>query len=376
MSPSLDKKSDLEADAISETIRELADTPPVVLNPFGEPLQDSDIKYAFDQVDGNGDGRITLKEFSQTLASLQIEIDSKKLKILFMELDSDKNGCLDYTEFRDALSKVHPTTAWETISPHRKEIWTKMLGASTLDLQPRSSDPDLEQIRRILSDKSSEWTDRIDAMHSFCKHAVQPMKQKKFDKMIRPIREHLLHQLHDRRSAVVRECCIVIAKIAMVRQDQLTRWAPRILERLFETVRIHVEIMAVSAQQAIKSVIRCVPDSKKLEILQAIMNSCQDGHENARKTAFDSISFLLERTREHKLGRSSKFWKHVINVLNDGANDSSNEVRESAFIGIANLYLLNPSRTQQNCLCKLKGQRLNRFYKVLDEFTKSLDIHE
>merc|ERR1719499_49312 len=114
-----------------------------------------------------------------------------------------------------------------------------------LELEPGPNDPTVDEIAKILASKQAPWTDRIDHMHFFVRKAVQKMKQKNFDKLMRPVREPLLTQLTDRRSAVVRECCIVIAKIAMIKQSKFTRWAPRILEALFVVIRQNIEIIAL-----------------------------------------------------------------------------------------------------------------------------------
>ena len=98
---------------------------------------------------------------------------------------------LDYDEFVAALQSLHPSSV---------DIWRKMLGASVLDLKPTHRDLNLDKIKMVLATRGGDWTDRIDAMHSFCKHAVQPMSKKKFDSMMRPIREHLIEHLSDRRS--------------------------------------------------------------------------------------------------------------------------------------------------------------------------------
>ena len=84
-----DVTTKIEREMSTFEIRDLSNVQPVVLNPFGEPLTDADIRYAFNKVDRNKDGRISLKEFSSTLAGLQIEIDKNKLRTLFEELDSD-----------------------------------------------------------------------------------------------------------------------------------------------------------------------------------------------------------------------------------------------------------------------------------------------
>merc|ERR1719499_2876256 len=139
-----------------------------------------------------------------------------------------------------------------------------------LELEPGPNDPTVDEIAKILASKQAPWTDRIDHMHFFVRKAVQKMKQKNFDKLMRPVREPLLTQLTDRRSAVVRECCIVIAKVAIVQKGKMTRWAPRILEALFSVIRMKVEIMNISAHQAAKAVVRCVPDNKKLDMLKKL----------------------------------------------------------------------------------------------------------
>ena len=56
---------------------------------------------------------------------------------------------------------------------------------------------------------------------SFINLSMVTKKKKKFDALLRPTREPLCVQLTDRRSAVVRECCICIAKICLVRQGTL-----------------------------------------------------------------------------------------------------------------------------------------------------------
>ena len=47
---------------------------------------------------------------------------------------------------------------------------------------------------------------------------VESVNKNEFNSFMRDIKEPMMTQLKDRRSAVVRECCIVIAKLCIVRQ--------------------------------------------------------------------------------------------------------------------------------------------------------------
>ena len=111
--------------------------------------------------------------------------------------------------------------------------------------------------------------------------------------------------------AVVRECCIVIAKISIVRQGHMTRWVQRILEKLFDTMRTNVDIIAISAHQAAKSILRCVPDSSKLEILKEIIAASRSKHPQVRVRAYEYIALLIERTRLESNLKKNFFLKAI-----------------------------------------------------------------
>merc|ERR1719499_1699571 len=149
------------------------------------------------------------------------------------------------------------------------------------------------------------------------------MNQKKFNQLMRPVREPLIQQLEDRRSAVVRECCIVIAKIAMVQEKNMTRWAPRILEALFFAIRQKVEIIAISAHQAAKAIVRCVPDSKKLDLLKKLKAASVENYIIMRQRAFEYLTMMIRDTKENGTKRSGDFWTKSVNMVEHGVQDAS-----------------------------------------------------
>lgn len=330
-----------------------------LLNPFGEALTEADIKYAFDKCDENGDQRIQFKEFKKCVAGLGLHIKDVELKDYFKELDTDHNKVLDYDEFKQAL---------ENIQPDHVNIWTKWLSMSTLDMKPGPADPSVEEIAKVLSSKRANWNDRIDHMHAFAKRAVQKMSKKKFDALMRPVREPLIIQLSDRRSAVVRECCIIIAKIAIVQQDKMTRWAPRILESLFSTIRINVDIMSQSANSAAKAVIQCVPDSAKMEILQVLKKASLENYIIVRRKAFEYLQMIVRSIRLAGEKRKGKFWTQVLSITEHGMQDASNEVRKSASLVACELYTWNEDQTEKKLISKLRRATQKAFLESLEEF--------
>jgi len=365
----LSPNAEIEESASQMILEDLAtqDAPKVeILNPFGEPLSGADIQYAFDMCDENDDRRITYKEFKACAENLGIEMSEKNLKAYFTSMDKDQNHALDFGEFKEALLNVQPDNVG---------VWQKMLGASALDLQPTSEDPSIDDIVKLLSTKRAPWRERVGALQSFAKHAVQPMKKGKFDGIMRKVREPMMTQLGDRRSIVVRECCIVIAKVSLVRQKWMTRWVPRILEVLFEVIRMNVDIMSVSGQQAAKAIIRCVPDDgKKLEILTKLVKATEETHIIVREKAFEYIRMMLEETRVEGTKRTKQFWLKVMKALKAGVKDAATDVRHAASLAACELYMKNQSRTESEVLVCLRSAQRERFDKTLEEYKVSKGI--
>jgi len=358
---------DLSAIASLDIVEDLkAKTPrQQILNPFGEPLSDADIQYAFDKCDENQDKRIQLKEFKKAIAGMGLDMEENEIREFFDSVDENKDKVLDFEEFRSALLNMQPNFT---------NIWSSWLSKSSLEMKPDKNTASIEKIAEILSNKRAPWKDRIDMMHDFTHRAVQKMSQKKFDALMRPVREPLITQLSDRRSTVVRECCIVIAKIAIVQKGKMTRWAPRILESLFTVIRLKVEIMSISATQAAKAIVRCVPDNKKLDILHKLKAASCESYIIVKQRAFEYVYLLVKDARENGVKKSKDFWLKVMHMLVNGMQDASEVVREEASLVACELYIRNEKRTESEVISKLRRATQKKFFEILKAYREEKSL--
>lgn len=361
----------IETETFEDIVQTLKEQTPrhKVLNPFGEPLTDADIQYAFEKCDENSDQRIQLKEFKKALIGMGLDLEASEVKKFFQSVDENGDNVLDYEEFKSALTDLQPDYL---------EIWTQWLSKSSLDMAPDADTPNIETIAKVLGNKRSPWTDRISHVQAFAKHAVQKMNKSKFDKMMRPIREPLILQLSDRRSAVVRECCIVIAKIAIVQKGKMTRWAPRILEALFSVIRMKVEIMSISAHQAAKALVRCVPDNKKLDMLKKLKAASLENYQLVKQRAFQYTYLIVKDLGASGAKKSKSFWEVIMGMVVHGIQDASDIVRVEAAYVTCELYLRNEERTQERVISQLRRATQKKFFEILEEYKKeheSVDDH-
>lgn len=58
-----------------------------------------DVREAFDQTDGDGNGQIDLKEFRKLLETLGSSLDPAKAEQLFDIIDGDEDGLIAFPEF-------------------------------------------------------------------------------------------------------------------------------------------------------------------------------------------------------------------------------------------------------------------------------------
>jgi len=353
----------IETETFEDIVQTLKEQTPrhKVLNPFGEPLTDADIQYAFEKCDENSDQRIQLKEFKKALIGMGLDLEASEVKKFFQSVDENGDNVLDYEEFKSALTDLQPDYL---------EIWTQWLSKSSLDMAPDADTPNIETIAKVLGNKRSPWTDRISHVQAFAKHAVQKMNKSKFDKMMRPIREPLILQLSDRRSAVVRECCIVIAKIAIVQKGKMTRWAPRILEALFSVIRMKVEIMSISAHQAAKALVRCVPDNKKLDMLKKLKAASLENYQLVKQRAFQYTYLIVKDLGASGAKKSKSFWEVIMGMVVHGIQDASDIVRVEAAYLTCELYLRNEERTQERVISQLRRATQQKFFEILEEYKK------
>jgi len=365
------KRKQRQSEAHKEIIEELTaleekEAKPSLLNPFGEPITDEDIMYAFEKWDENNDRKLSLKEFKKAIHGLGLfgykgtKMTDVQIKKLFKDIDVNDDKQLDLEEFMKAVNHMNPKN---------NELWNKMLTASEVDLKPKKGDPDIDKIAKLLKDKKADWSDRIDFMHALLRKCMVTKKKKKFDALLRPTREPLCVQLTDRRSAVVRECCICIAKICLVRQELMTRWAPRLLECLFMNLRLNVEIMSVSAHQTCKAIIKCVPDDKKkLELLSKLIKGTTESYVIVREKCFEYLQILVKDSRVNGVKRGKRFWERIYPCVSKGLQDGNNKVRKQAAMCASEMYCLYPEKTDNELIKHLRRATKKVFLETLSQF--------
>ena len=62
-------------------------------------MENSALRARYDRCDRDGDGRISLSEFSALLDELGLGYEEAQVRAAFAALDSDQNDQIDYAEF-------------------------------------------------------------------------------------------------------------------------------------------------------------------------------------------------------------------------------------------------------------------------------------
>jgi len=168
--------------------------------------------------------------------------------------------------------------------------------------------------------------------------------------------------MKDGRSSVIREACIVVAKISMEQSRHMTRYVPQFLNPLFELMRMTIAVMAVSSTQASRTMVSCIPDSKNQILNCVIKHATKDQHKLGRLRAFELIVLLLEIDAP----RSRAWWNKVHNALKEGMFDSSQDVRTIAYETVAFCEIQQPGSCN-NLIENLGLAGRRRFDNVLDD---------
>ena len=68
------------------------------------------LRKKFNEVDGDKDGEIKVKEFYELLSTLGVDISYQGAEMIFMSLDRNMNGNINFDEFEKFWSSEDPLT--------------------------------------------------------------------------------------------------------------------------------------------------------------------------------------------------------------------------------------------------------------------------
>jgi len=106
-------------------------------------------KQAFELFDEDGDGTISIKELSKVMTSLGQNPTDAEIEDMINEVDSDRNGSIDFDEFCKMMAM--PTKA------HNFE--SEMQAAFAVFDHDGSGTISLEELRRVMKSFGEELTD-------------------------------------------------------------------------------------------------------------------------------------------------------------------------------------------------------------------------
>lgn len=107
---------------------------------------ESRLRVVFDSLDIDGNGSISVNELKTACSKLGYSLNNRQLQILLSQVDTDRNGLVDFNEFCDYFSSLPSPNVTLII-----EQWASGLGVDTgTDLAPPSLPPPAVSIWQAL----------------------------------------------------------------------------------------------------------------------------------------------------------------------------------------------------------------------------------
>jgi len=209
-------------------------------------------------------------------------------------------------------------------------FYKKLLNGGQYEYQDGRAELSIEEIGEALKDHKEEWLRRVQCMESFTRQMVQPnLAVDKFHSTFRTFLDLFIKQSKDPRTAVQRVTCEALSKIIRRWSKDYLRYAPKTIEKMYELVRINVLITSQSGTGAIRTVIKTVPDSRRLTIMEALGNEATNSKfQDLKATCFDFLCLYLSK-QPPSLKGDDEFWTKLVPYVEAGIKDVAN-VRDSA----------------------------------------------
>jgi len=181
-----------------------------------------------------------------------------------------------------------------------------------------------------LKDHKEEWLRRVQLMESYTRQMCQPnLSVDKFHASFRVFLDLFIKQSKDPRTSVQRVACEAFSKMVRRWNKDYLRYAPKNIEKMYELVRINVLITSQSGTGVVRTIIKAVPDSRRLTIMEALGNEATTSKfQDLKATCFDFLCLYLSKQTPALKG-DDEFWKKLIPYAEAGIKDVAN-VRDAA----------------------------------------------
>eukprot|EP01084_Bolivina_argentea_P237861 399640_1 len=327
------------------------------LNGFGEPLSDIDMLFAFDFIDFKKDRKITFDEFEICCKRLNV---NGKPNTLFNTLDDEKSESITLNTFKSAINKRNSILM---------DFWYKLLSGKHLEQTPLGGDIEFDEANKLLLNNKNSENDRLNAMYSITRKICNLKKwenQEKFDKQFKKSLGPLLNQLKDRNNSIVRQVCICLSKIFIVKKGMYRQFTIRTLENLAEVIKLQDEKIHMSSKYCVMTMIKYIPDRSACPMMKIICeNCCAKNFVKLRSANFEYVNYYLFVMIKEFEEKKKIFWEFVEKALKGGLNDSDPGVRDLAYIALVKIEMLNKDLSEKyvSTLKKARKEKFNALKK-------------
>eukprot|EP00494_Astrolonche_serrata_P030592 UN30860 len=128
------------------------------------------------------------------------------------------------------------------------------------------------------------------------------MSEQEFHNVFELVKDELFVQTrHTTKPIVVRETCIALAKLALIRQDQLYNWTEEIFNVLYECSRSSNEMISQSGHESICVFIQCLKDTDAT-MLKVIYDKGVLAHDDKlRVRSMEYLGLMLQVLRYEEI---------------------------------------------------------------------------
>jgi len=323
-----------------------------ILNAFGNPITETDVQYLFEFMEHGG--RITEKRFLAAVKNFGIQLGDKNLKNLFKQIDLDGDKALNYSDFQKSIKRRRHS---------QRALWESLFSMSHLEQPPADGYTDVFELKTMLT-TSTDYHLKVAALHNLGKLMLQKQSLNDFYSLFSSVRNEIILSLKERIHPVVRETCVVLAKLVQVRNNELYEWVVDLMKELFEIARNSSDVISASAHQCLCLFVRCMddPDCRMINLLQEAMKHKND---KIKFRAMQYVCLIVQKIRfDGTDDVRPQMWNNIFACVRMGVHVINNDVRTEALKCLAQSEMANYIQAQE-IINRLNKTARNRYNDIL-----------